>query len=695
MPPYQPSAPVPPWDIAMSQEDRESVPPLSSPSQWTRDRLSRRGVAPDVNGEDHLEDLLEDNKTFLETETLCSRAGNLSQNPHQRHQQHNARTVGCCVYAHQVYVCAHAHADAHTHFYPPSQPQPQPTAEVHTGDIIIDLSAELGDESFLLSLQTSSATMALTTTTRSAAVEATNSTHLPPSSSWHSRWRRNRSPRPDPSKYLPVSSPSLVSQPSTTITREEFESLPLTIQRKYFSTIERSQFAAHYAAPDGYLRLGSAGHDEAWTPRPPLAKPPRCRRHQKNRAASDSPFLFPRRPHVTLTDQRFYASLPEKIKRHHLTEEEQLIAHYRRQSLLRSAADEALIKMPYSKISTPLASAGFSDGQSSISRMPPPQAEKAGRESDSKRTGSFYDGCRWLEEDEGLDRRLFLDDYHNNLREEVLVPNEGRRPWFRCHLSIKQLPFGCSSMSYSRPPTKDAVTVPISTSPCQIPVPGSSGYSLISPKKQAMPIQSPATDPAAAHHQDPEAWMKLRVYLASPQKFDEVVEFSSQSMDAMHSYETNITKEKESGLEGPDESEKFRSFLEDDQSSSYSNDVSITDPDSPRSTQMFEKAAPMRPVRPGTDNSTSLRSLEMKLRMTHTRPDLRASEERIYRWKQVGCGPGDNPRDQSMTSPLNYTRDVNPKESIERQLSALDQWNNNTIQDNGVAKRIWNRVRRP
>lgn len=58
--------------------------------------------------------------------------------------------------------------------------------------------------------------------------------------------------------------------------------------------------------------------------------------------------------------------------------------------------------------------------------------------------------------------------------------------------------------------------------------------------------------------------MKLRVYLALRQKFDEVVEFGFPSMDGVQSHENNLAKEREGGLESPDKSGKFRSFLEDD-----------------------------------------------------------------------------------------------------------------------------------
>lgn len=78
---------------------------------------------------------------------------------------------------------------------------------------------------------------------------------------------------------------------------------------------------------------------------------------------------------------------------------------------------------------------------------------------------------------------------------------------------------------------------------------------------------------------------------------------------------------------------------------------------------MFDKTAPLRPVRASTDRSTCLRGddarervscLEMMLRMTLIKPGLRASEEGMCGWKYVGCDRGANAWDESMTSPDLY-----------------------------------------
>ncbi|KAH6997933.1 hypothetical protein BKA56DRAFT_12577 [Ilyonectria sp. MPI-CAGE-AT-0026] len=477
---------------------------------------------------------------------------------------------------------------------------------------------------------------------------------------------------------------------------------------QYFTTIERSQLA-HPPDPDEHIRLETADYDEPLPSQPVLAKPTKRRRHHKHRATSDSPISSPRRSRITSTDQRFYASLPEKIKRQHLTEEEQLAAHYRRQTLIfRNSSESSLQVVKHQpkdeKMQSPLVSPALSDGHSSLSSMQPPHNDQVPHGVEKRKTDSFYDSFRWLEEDEGLDLRLYLDDYHINLREEVPVPNRSRRPSFRRHLSINKLPFGRGSVSYSRPPT--VPTSPTFVSPSQSPDIGSGVHgrrrsralSLISPNKQPLPCMSPTIDPAAAHYKDPEARMKLRVYLASPQKFDEAIEFGFPSADGARPVK---------GRDGADTSEKFRSFLEDDRSSAYSDGLTIADPDSPKTPHLFEKPVFSRPVRPSTerssDRSTCLRddasrdplsSREMTLRMTLTRPDLRANEDHIYgAWKPSSARTSTT-RQDGTSSPLIYARDENRKESIERQLAAMDRWTDDTLAENGVVKRMWNRVRR-
>ena len=230
-------------------------------------------------------------------------------------------------------------------------------------------------------------------------------------------------------------------------------------------------------------------------------------------------------------------------------------------------------------------------------RMKPTDSERralqpeAGRPSLSWMPDEFLDSFRWLDEGDNLDLRLCLDDHHASTRDSVSESNErSRGPTFTRHSPVNKVPIGRSSVSSTIPATKDShpsPTLPISPSFNNISnmkaLPGSpsrssspslssspamctshhgvlpgihtSGrsrrtrnLSLISNNQKGgggdsgcgssthvtSPVAAePFIDPEAAHYQDPEARLKLRVYLASPQKFDEAIEFGFPSRDVI------------------------------------------------------------------------------------------------------------------------------------------------------------------
>lgn len=485
---------------------------------------------------------------------------------------------------------------------------------------------------------------------------------------------------------------------------------------QYFSTIERSQLA-HSPDLGRHQRSGSVGQDQLLTPWSSLPRPRKSYEHQERPITSDASLQRSDCLHIASTDQSFYANLPEKIKRRHLTDEELLFA-YQSQNSPSEVTEELPEKIDTKyqsqdiMMKSPLQSPKLPSGRSPYSSMLPRQNDKAASSSDTTRPDSFYDSFRWLDDEEGLDLRLYLDDYHINLREEVPVPNKSRRPSFRRHISINKLPFGRPSMTGDRPGQGEVppspTTIPPSVSHSSGV--GSSGHarkksraralSLISANRQtpmASPLASPI-DPAATHYQDPEARKKLRECLASPQKFDEAIEFGFFSKDGGSRPQTGVFSKNT-----VHQQDRLRSFLEDDRSSKYSDDASAAEPDSPKTPQLFDRAHHMRSLRNSIEHSSHSKldkympdtaaSREMTLRMTLTRPDLRQSEDQIYGWKQ-GNSRGGSSRDEPALSPAIYSRDGNPKQSIERQLAALDQWEDHHEHDTGAVKRLWNRVRR-
>jgi hypothetical protein len=88
----------------------------------------------------------------------------------------------------------------------------------------------------------------------------------------------------------------------------------------------------------------------------------------------------------------------------------------------------------------------------------------------------------------------------------------------------------------------------------------------------------------------------------------------------------------------------------------------------------------------------------MTLRMTLTRPDLRAGESDMYGWQQnVRTGRGQHGRGASSSAQGGATFwQMSPKSSLERQLTAVDRDVAGAEEENNgkTLKRIWNRVRR-
>ncbi|VUC36084.1 unnamed protein product [Clonostachys rosea] len=215
--------------------------------------------------------------------------------------------------------------------------------------------------------------------------------------------------------------------------------------------------------------------------------------------------------------------------------------------------------------------------------------------------------------------------------------------------------------------------------------------------KQAGPVEPAAVvDPAAAHYQDPEARMKLRAYLASPQKFDEALEFGFPSRDD----DDRDDRRPKHDDDEIDPMDQLRSFLDDDKSSTYSDNSTVDDLESPKTPPMLDKPLPLLPaggkcgdafvVKPQDYQNGTHR--EMTLRMTLTRPDLRANEDDIYRWQQSVEVRKAHMRGEIL-APVSLNKNLDAKSRIDKELAAIDQENYNQA-EGGMVKRLWKRVRR-
>ena len=321
--------------------------------------------------------------------------------------------------------------------------------------------------------------------------------------------------------------------------------------------------------------------------------------------------------------------------------------------------------------------------------------------------GCFGDEFNMLEADKGLDLRLYLDEYHINLREEIPVPNKRRGPSFRRHLSISKLPFSRSSGPYSR----EATASPSSTGGASDTITGSHRQrrttfrtlSLASSSRQQTPEVANTADLNAAHYQNPDARKTLRAYLATPQKFDEALEYGFPALDeGQHSQEgkpiIQLSYDFDTLDEEEDDDDRWRTFLEDDESSIATDNLTVAESESPRTPEMLEHPAPIRPMlvdeaKEASFDPSLASSREMTLRMTLTRPDLRANKDDIYGWQQPQMGKRTHSRAGSLAPLAHFLEGGNRKMSIEKQFVGFDQENTNT-QDRGVVHRFWERVRR-
>ncbi|KAL3417686.1 mucin [Phlyctema vagabunda] len=482
-------------------------------------------------------------------------------------------------------------------------------------------------------------------------------------------------------------------------TEDEFEQLPLAVRRKYFSTLERLRFAQNSRStalndlPVPRTRKGSLA-DRRGMNVPVIDSRKKhidSRRQQRKLSRQQS---------VTSNEASWFLSLPEKIRKKEFTREEQVILAGRlRESVILDAADEAIYK-------------ASRRASRNISAIPDPQ-QSPRRTSlsscSSTMAESIFESFRWMDEENNLDLSLNLDDYHANLDGVVLPsPTNDRRPSFRRHMSISKIPFGRNSLSSS---TQQQRSPKYSSESSGHSRQKSRTMSLMSPK-QVNTESLASIDPNATHYQDPEARLKLRVYLASPQKFDEAIEFGFPSMDGLNEgdKENKPVKRtsKDSAIKNSFATDKSKeTFLNDDTASLFSDDVSMADPESPvtpidpkhraspsvagkgsKSSADFSHLGITKPtvVKQDTYTQSMAGNREMTLRMTLTRPDLRASENSIYGWKS-------QTKTTSRDDPL-ALEELEGRYDGRGPFGGADGWSP-AEKDNGVVKRFWNRVKAP
>lgn len=323
-----------------------------------------------------------------------------------------------------------------------------------------------------------------------------------------------------------------------------------------------------------------------------------------------------------------FASLPPAVQRKHFSPEEQYYIASQLNLVLLDAADEAIYK-EYRQRSKSTVSCSQESGSEDLYQEDALFEERDEYDMDAQDLESF----RWLDEDTDLDLRL--DDYHAFTSDSNKDSNASLH-----HRSFRR-GFSFSNVSFRRRSS--------SSSSLASHTLGGSVKTLTAtpPLLQSQPsgkLSTAAVDPSTTHYQDPTAKMKLRVYLASPQKFDEALEFGFPSLqkDTVQSPARPRTSpghingqpktffaDDTPSLSGDDSLDEKSEYLDHDDPSTP------VDPGHPvyRTVHKpsIDRPAPIRPrfVATPIDNYTHAPAAdrEMTLRMTLTRPELRALEQ--------------------------------------------------------------------
>ncbi|KAI4235557.1 MAG: hypothetical protein L6R40_006419 [Gallowayella cf. fulva] len=317
---------------------------------------------------------------------------------------------------------------------------------------------------------------------------------------------------------------------------------------------------------------------------------------------------------------------------------------------------------------------------------------------------SILDSFRWMDDDDDLD--LTLDDYHSHLisSAEPASPHHSRRPSFRRSPSCTGLPQGDTPLTaFIESTARSTAERPASPQDprCRDNSPSRTGNREVPAATQST---AKSTDPSTKHYQDPEARLKLRVYLASPSKFDEALEFGFPSLESTEhlpqprrpslsrTYNTEPAPRTFYDSESPSFLDHFDSDSDDAESL-----PEMDTPNTPSDAMFFRNThrlpgskstssdvdRPSSKLAPKLNFKTSEAlqshrqpyvvtgcSREMTLRMTLTRPDLRASEDLLY-------GSGDN-------DPLAL-------EHLPSPVAGNDIWDQRK-DGGGTVRKLWRRV---
>lgn len=345
------------------------------------------------------------------------------------------------------------------------------------------------------------------------------------------------------------------------------------------------------------------------------------------------------RNHLDTSAGTWFTSLPPAVQRKLFSKEECSFYNGDIHVGVLDAADETVRRRSWHTSRLLVSERRISDDETIVDWEDIKCEERS--DSDDDMCDYSTDGFRWLESESELN--LKLDDYHEAIaetqRRTASMSEARKRPSRPRHASLSSMSIrrGRSSTSSSRPPLDLPATPALPSKPPSL---RTSSFSL-------KPVRSKASlrsiDPQAAHYQDPAARMKLRVYLASPQKFDEAIEFGFPFAGERNRWEQ--TRPMTSPQPRPETNRTFfhdhTPSLSGDDSEDEDEPDTLYDPRTPEDAffqmhrppqkSVVDTTAGWRPSSMRRQPDTYTRGIatdrEMTLHMTLTRPDLRSPGE--------------------------------------------------------------------
>lgn len=416
-----------------------------------------------------------------------------------------------------------------------------------------------------------------------------------------------------------------------------YANIPCFCRRKYFSSLERLQIRQHSLDDQHASERSLSSRASSSVPfRPSLTGIQR-----RTCKADDALHSF----EVSQQELDFFFSLPEKLRKVHYSREEQAV--------LLGRCEQAFLPFDYD---FERAQQRFSDFHFGFQRDPyhtsergrPRSPSRSASETSSVSPSRSFSRLSAQEKDDAESSLFYLD---------IMRPIPSKRPTSATAVR-RTMSLTASSMQYS---SSSAV---LTGHPCGFTTaPGLTHQrahsSSLSGRRSSHTPTPPVYDPEATHYRDPEARKKLRTYLASPQKFDEAIEFGFPStagedsvtphfqLPPIRSHSRKFSRDMQTFLR-----DGKLSFFEDkdignDNQGLESDEDSVPDmlesPTTPSSTghsfrsharqishsKLCNDDSPLSPLHPSAGHLNR----EMTLRMTLTRPDLRADDDQLYGWQ--------------------------------------------------------------